>query len=308
MNFYFSTDWKNHLTGARHSECPARLNWIETALRERGLWEKLDHRTASPASDNDLLWCHTPAHLARIAALTQSGGGLADGGDTVVSSESEQVAREVVGAACAAVDEVMKGETTRAFVAGRPPGHHAERDRIMGFCLFNAVAVAARRAQLQHGVKRVAILDWDVHHGNGTQDIFYKDNSVLFVSLHGSPLWPYSGLADETGSGAGRGFTRNFPLENGSGRAEYEAAWREVETEVREFKPELILVSAGFDAHARDPLGGMTLQSEDFGWLATEVRRWADELCDGRVVGITEGGYDRAGLGESVAATLEAWL
>jgi acetoin utilization deacetylase AcuC-like enzyme len=272
------------------------------------LWEQLKHGTWQPADYDTLLLCHKPSHLARIHTLTAAGGGYADHGDTVVSPDSEAEARDVVGAARAAIDDVMSGKVQNAFVACRPPGHHAESNRTMGFCLFNTVAIAARYAQCAHNLKRVAILDWDVHHGNGTQQIFYGHSSVLFVSLHQSPHWPYSGDIHETGTGEGVGFNLNYPLRAGSGIAEYSRIWDEVEERVRAFAPELILVSCGFDAHQNDPLGEMELCSEDFATLMRRTRRLAEELCDGRLVAVLEGGYDLTALGESTALVLKEML
>ena len=303
--FYFSEYWKRHDTGPRHPERPAKLDAIEKAVQDAGLWDAMRHGEWSAADDATLLLCHSPQYLAKISALTNAGGGLADSGDTVVSADSEAVARDVVGAACAAVDDVMNGTVDNAFVASRPPGHHAETSRAMGFCLFNNVAIAARHAQRVHGLDRVAILDWDVHHGNGTQEIFYSDPSVLFVSLHQSPHWPYSGDVSENGVAAGVGYTANYPMPSDSNCETYGKVWDEVGELVRSFRPELILVSCGFDAHAQDPLGGMELRSADYAALTRSTRQWAEELCGGRLILLLEGGYDLQSLGESTVMVLK---
>jgi acetoin utilization deacetylase AcuC-like enzyme len=222
--------------------------------------------------------------------------------DTFTSPESYDVALLAAGAACQAVDHVLgSGAGTRAFALVRPPGHHAERGKAMGFCLFNNVAIAAAHARAQ-GLDRVAIVDYDVHHGNGTQASFYTDPSVLFVSSHQYPYYPGTGAANETGAGAGKGFTINLPLEAGATDADYELVYeRVVLPALRKFKPQLLLVSAGFDAHHRDPLAGMRLTTGQFGRLTALIAGVAEEVCDGRVVALTEGGYDL----EALAASLD---
>lgn len=301
--FFFDPISKKHDNGPRHPERPTRIDAIELGLRESGLWETLARPEWAPASDADLLWCHTPELVASVRQMAESGGASFDS-DTRVSPLSNDVARLAAGAAIAAVDAVSGGEFDNAFVAMRPPGHHATRDTAMGFCLFNHVAIAARHAQLK-GIERVAILDFDVHHGNGTQDIFYEDASVFFCSLHQWPLYPGSGAAAETGRGAGTGATLNIPLEAGSEWHEYLAAWEEAGRAAKLFGPQLILISCGFDAHARDPLGGMNLKSEDFAQLIRVAKQWAKELCDNRLVCILEGAYDLTALKESTVAVIE---
>ncbi|MDQ3813074.1 MAG: histone deacetylase [Armatimonadota bacterium] len=295
--------FRDHDAGPGHPERPARLEAIEKALRQEGLWDELDHRKIFPADDEDILRCHTPEHLERIRHLAQAGGGWIDS-DTHVSSVSFDVAKLAVGAALGAVDAVLGGECDNAFVAARPPGHHAESHHAMGFCLFNNVACAARSAQRQHGLQRVAILDWDVHHGNGTQEIFYDDPSVFFVSTHQWPLYPGTGRAEERGRGAGLGTTLNFPLPAGSGDYEYACVWESIGETVETFRPQLILVSAGFDAHIRDPLANMLMSAAGFERLMRETKRWAAQWCDNRVVCVLEGGYDLSGLSSSVVAVV----
>ena len=306
--FYTHPDFALHSNGAGHPERPERLEAIYSALREAGLWDELAHPTFESASEDDLTRCHTRGHIERIKALAAAGSGWLDA-DTTVGPRSFEVAKLASGAAIAATRAVLKGEFDNAFVAARPPGHHAESgadlDSPWGFCLFDHVAVAARWAQSEMGIERVAILDFDVHHGNGTQQIFFDDPSVLFVSLHQSPLFPGTGSRRETGNGAGEGATLNYPLPPGSDGEIYRQVWQEVGERVRAFQPQLILLSAGYDAHAQDPLASMQLQASDYADLIADAKKWADELCDGKLVAILEGGYNLAALGESVVATIQ---
>lgn len=306
--FYFHPDFKVHSNGPRHPERPTRLDAIRDALQTADLWDKLAHPAWESASETDLEWCHTPAHIARVKQMAEQGGGKLDG-DTKVGPRSFEIAKLASGAAIAATRAVVAGKFDNAFVASRPPGHHAESGRRAGspwgFCLFDHVAVAARWAQRELGIERVAILDFDVHHGNGTQEIFYADNSVLFASLHESPLFPGTGERGETGEGAGKGATLNFPLPAGCDGEIYRKVWALVGNAVREFGPDLILLSAGYDAHQKDPLGHMNLTTEDYADLISDAKGWARELCEGRLVAVLEGGYHLGALGQSVAATVE---
>lgn len=306
-SFFYSPRFAQHEHPGSHPERPERLEAVTSALKQVGLWDKLDHREWQAASELDLWTCHTRAHIERVKDLATRGGGHLDG-DTFVGPESFEVASLVAGAAVEAARLVMSGETNNAFVCARPPGHHAESGRDAyspwGFCLFNAVAVAARVAQRNFGAKKVAILDFDVHHGNGTQEIFYSDPSVLFVSLHQDRLFPHSGASQDTGEGKGVGTTLNFPLPAKSNGAVYHRVWGQVGAKVREFQPDLILLSAGFDAHEADPLGGMKLSADDFGALVWDAKSWANELCDGKLVAVLEGGYDLDALAASVVITL----
>ena len=305
--FYTHPNFALHFNGDGHPEKPERLKAITGAVRDAGIWDELAHSPFQPATELDLARCHTQAHIERVKQMAKNGGGKLDG-DTSVGADSFDVAKLASGAAIAATRAVVRGEFDNAFVASRPPGHHAESgvnpDSPWGFCLFDHVAVAARWAQEQTEVSRVAILDFDVHHGNGTQQIFYADESVLFVSLHQWPLFPGTGAREETGAGKGKGTTLNFPLAAGSDGEVYRRVWNEVGDQVRAFAPDLILLSAGYDAHARDPLGSMGLQAEDFAALVAQAKSWANELCGGKLVAILEGGYNLSALGESVVATL----
>jgi acetoin utilization deacetylase AcuC-like enzyme len=305
--FFSHPKFLEHDNGAHHPESAARLQSIEAALRRDGLWQRILHPHFEAASSEQLEYCHEPQLIEEIRNMAAVGGGQIDG-DTRVSAASYDAASLAVGAALCAVDGVLAGRWQNAFVASRPPGHHATRSRAMGFCLFNTIAIAARHARRAHGLKRVAVVDFDVHHGNGTQDIFYEDGSVFFASVHQWPLYPGTGRPNERGSGAGEGATLNIPLEGGHGNAEYLQVWNEVGKAVKAFRPELILVSAGFDAHRDDPLGGMKLTPEGFAALTRSTLDWSCELCESRVVCVLEGGYSLNGLAESVAMVVETLL
>ena len=264
-----------------------------------------DVREPRAATKEQLTRVHHPDYVGLIRET--AGRAAALDPDTYTSPESYEVACVAAGAACQAVDSVLDGpKGTRAFALVRPPGHHAERGRAMGFCLFNNIAIAAAHARAR-GLQRVAVVDYDVHHGNGTQWTFFEDPSVLFVSSHQLPFYPGTGDVDEIGQGAGRGFTVNLPLEAGATDADYELVYQRVAVPiVRQFRPELILVSAGFDAHARDPLAGMRVSTEQFGRLTALIVDLADEVCGGRVVAVTEGGYDLQALAASLTIAIGA--
>lgn len=281
-----------HVTPPGHPERVERLGAVERGLA--GV--PLERRACPSGEEAEVLRCHPAGYLARVkAALPREGWAQLDG-DTFVSPGSHEAAMRAVGGICAAVDAVVSGEASAAFVAGRPPGHHAERETAMGFCLFGTVAIGAKRALDHHGLKRVAIVDFDVHHGNGTQDLLWDEGRCLFVSSHQMPLYPGSGRPEERGA---HGQIVNLPLRAGSGgRAMRELYEKAVFPALAEWKPELLLISAGFDAHADDPLAGLEWQAEDYRWLT-------ERLCDfagGRVVSTLEGGYDPDALAASVAA------
>lgn len=271
----------------------------------------VEQRESGEAAREDLLRVHTEAHVRHVREACElaarKGAVVAIDTDTNVSGASWEAAVGSAGAAIAAARAVAEGDLRTAFVAGRPPGHHATPDRAMGFCLFNSIAVAARWLQAQGHAGRVLIVDWDVHHGNGTQDIFYRDPTVSFVSLHQSPHYPGTGMADERGTGAGEGSTLNVPLPAGTPRAEYRARFESaVEEATRDFPPDFVLVSAGFDVLAGDPLGGMLLEPEDLHAMTRFLIEQAAERCEGRVVALLEGGYDPARLGVGAVAVIRA--
>lgn len=293
-----------HDTGM-HVEHPSRLLALDAELTHRSM---LDDRPAPewfPATDEQVLRAHDPGLLAALERLTVAGGGAIDP-DTVVLPDSLAAARMAAGAGVDAVDRVARGETRRAFVLSRPPGHHATRTRAMGFCLLNTIAIAALHARAS-GFDRVAIIDWDVHHGNGTQDIFEADPHVLFCSSHRFewPFFPGTGHPSERGTGPGAGTTHNVALHAGDGDAAIATALRDVfAPAVRAFKPDLILVSAGYDAHIDDPLGGLRVTDEGFRALATMVRDLAAEATGGRLVAVLEGGYHPRSSARCIAETI----
>jgi acetoin utilization deacetylase AcuC-like enzyme len=296
-----------HQTGA-HPERPLRLASIDLELNERGLADRCMRPTWSPASLEQLARVHDEGYVAEVQRFAAAGGGRLDA-DTVVSQHSYEVARAAAGAACDAVPRVVPGEDRKALCLVRPPGHHALRAAPMGFCLFNSVAVAAATATNDLGLDRVLIVDWDVHHGNGTQDTFWQDEQVGFLSIHRWPFYPGSGDSTETGAGPGLGTTRNLPITFGTPRQEFLATFaNELEAFAAKIRPQLVLVSDGFDAHREDPIGSLELETEDFAELTRVVRQVAASHCEGRIVSLLEGGYHPARLAESVAAHLAALL
>ncbi len=300
VGFLYSEKFLLHRPPAGHPERPDRLASLVEYLKQTSLWQKLTHLQPSPAKQEDILAVHSREHYVVVKEICERGGGMLDEGDTHAVRESFDVALLAAGAVTAAIDAVLTKKVDAAFCAVRPPGHHAERDRAMGFCLFNNVAVGARYAQRVHSIERVAILDWDVHHGNGTQHIFEKDPSVFYISLHQYPFYPGTGARDERGIGDGEGFTLNIPLPAGTGEARYlEAFDQEVVPALREFKPDLLIVSAGFDAHKDDPLGGMRLTEESFATMTERVTGVAPAIS------VLEGGYNLHALARSVAAHIE---
>ena len=295
-------DYRRHATPAGHPERPARLEAIESRLAGTPLWETLPRRTPEPVDDDVLTLVHTRAYVERVAAVAAAGGGALDP-DTAVSPASDRIARLAVGGAIAAADAALAGEVPVAMALVRPPGHHARPGAGMGFCLFNNVALAARHALERRGIERVFVLDWDVHHGNGTAEAFYHDPRVVVCSLHQEHWYPGTGAVTETGEGPGEGATINIPLPAGIGDGGYEYLWEEVVLPLlRATAPGLLLISAGFDAHHADPLGGMLLTAAGFGRLAALVRDTAGATP---IAVVLEGGYDLDGLSYSVAAALE---
>lgn len=294
-----------HITPPGHPERVARHEAVTGALAAER-FAALDRREAPAAARADLLRCHPERYLDRVAQAIPAEGQRALDADTHVSPGSLEPALRGAGGCCAAVDAVLAGEAGNAFVAMRPPGHHAERETAMGFCLFGNAAIAAKRALDHHGLGRVAVLDFDVHHGNGTQDLLWDEARALFASSHQVPLYPGTGASGETGA---HDNVLNLPLPPGSGGAEMRRAWEgTILPRVRDWQPELIVVSAGFDAHADDPLANLEWQTEDFAWLTRRICELARETCGGRVVSTLEGGYDLQALAAGVAAHVDVLM
>lgn len=307
VGLIYHPDYLKHDTGAGHPERPQRLETMIKHLLGTPLWKELQHVQPTPAPLSALHAVHSEEYVATIQQRCAEGDEILDDGDTHVCPVSYDVALLAAGGVIQGVEEVLNGRARSAFCAGRPPGHHAETSRVMGFCLFNNIAIGARYAQKQHGVGRVAIIDWDVHHGNGTQEIFYEDDSVLFISLHQFPLWPGTGAAAERGSGKGEGFTINCPIKSGSTEHEYLEAWKaEIRPAIDTFRPELLMISAGFDAHRDDPLANINLTEQSFGTMTRLARDLADRHCGGRIISVLEGGYNLPALAKSVEVHLSA--
>lgn len=301
MHIYTHPACLLHDTGRGHPERPERLSAVLDALRD-AFGDTLDWREAPRATREQLLRVHAPS-LVSLVLDTAPDHTVALDPDTVLSPHSAEAALRAAGAAVAAVDGVLEGDDRRAFCAVRPPGHHATRDTAMGFCLFNSVAVAAAHALAVHGLARVAIADFDVHHGNGTQAIFAREPRVQFASSHQMPLYPDSGHPRERGAGN----VLNAPLPAGADGAAFRRAWRETLLPALDaFAPQLLLVSAGFDAHARDPLAQLALEAEDYAWITRELVALADRHAGGRVVSLLEGGYDLQALRECSIAHVGA--
>ena len=296
-----------HDTGA-HPESSVRLSETMALLGRTGLLDKLLQLEPQPATEELLSLVHTQAHIQTIKRLDERGGGWIDG-DTVMSALSYRAALLAAGGAVRGVDAVLSGEADAAFALVRPPGHHATPDRAMGFCLFNNVAVAAAYALQHRGLERVLIVDFDVHHGNGTQDIFYQESRVLYFSTHQYPFYPGSGLVGEKGQGPGKGFTVNVPLPASCGDEEYLRVFREVlEPVARGFRPQLVLVSAGLDIHWSDPIGQMSVTVDGLAHFGEFLKGLAAQLCQGRLVYTLEGGYSLQALPQGVRAILEGLL
>jgi acetoin utilization deacetylase AcuC-like enzyme len=309
IHLLYDPAFLTHNTGPGHAETARRLQSILSTLEaDETLRGRIHNVTPRPASEHDLQRCHSETMIREIRDFIAHGGTHLDS-DTPVSDESFDVARLAAGAAIIAVDAVMAHDGGKAFALSRPPGHHATPHRAMGFCLFNHAAIAARYAQDVHGLERVLIVDWDVHHGNGTQDIFWSDDTVFYFSTHQYPHYPGTGARDEAGEGKGTGFTLNIPLPARTSASAHRQAYADALKHIEErFSPDLVIISAGFDSHQNDPLGNLMLEDNDFAEMTKDVLRIAEKHANGRVVSLLEGGYNLEVLGGSVQAHLAAML
>lgn len=302
----FDPTYGQHNPGPGHPESPDRYTVLERHWQTLGLLDRLPRIGARRATEDEILLCHTLPYWRTVQEDTARGALTLSTGDTAMGPNSLDIALLAAGGVLATVDAVFAGEVENAFAVVRPPGHHATASRGMGFCFFNNAAIAARYAQQRYGVERVLIVDWDVHHGNGTQDIFYSDPSVFFLSTHQSPWYPGTGAVDETGEDRGRGTTLNRPLPAGSGREVILPVYgRTLRDEMRNYRPDFVLISAGFDSRSGDPLGQFQLADPDFVELTSILLEVADVHCGGRLVSVLEGGYSLIGLPAAATAHLQ---
>lgn len=309
VGFVTHPDYEDHRTGMTHPERPERLQAILRHLDRTGIRKDLVAIAPRTADAESIERVHDAAYIRHVESFCRSGRAIIDSIDTEISERSYHASLLATGGAMAAADAVMEGTVAHAFCAVRPPGHHALKDAAMGFCLFNSVAVTARHLQARHGLERVLIVDWDVHHGNGTQDAFYEDPSVFFFSIHQFPFYPGTGSLGERGSGAAEGTTLNAPMAAGGTDDDYLRVFDStLAPAVARFAPQFILISAGFDAHREDPLAGMSLSEAGYDRLTSVVRSWAETFCGGRVVSLLEGGYSLDALPRSVEAHLARLL
>ncbi len=291
----------SHHTGPRHPECSERLTSAHAMLSRQEWFDSLHQYPTRKASPDTVQLIHDPGYIDRVQRACESGVRHIDTPDVSVSTASCEVALNATGSVLEIADQVMAGNVDNGFAMVRPPGHHAEVAEAMGFCLFNSVAVAARYLQSKYGLERILILDWDVHHGNGTQHIFEQDSSVFYISLHQFPHYPGTGSLSETGIGEGEGATLNCPMSPGLGDRQYREAFEDIILpRAKAFCPDAVLISAGFDAHRADPLGAINLNNGSYVWMTRMMMELADQCCAGRLISVLEGGYDLTALSESV--------
>jgi acetoin utilization deacetylase AcuC-like enzyme len=304
---YYHELFGKHLEGYPHVESPERYRTVMERLRGCPFIDKLEFIEAAPAKKEWITAVHEESYFETIMSMKIDGYAVLDMGDTVATAATQEAALHSAGAGVQAVDDVLSGRLESAFCAGRPPGHHAERGRAMGFCIFNNIAVAASWLLSEGGLERVAVIDWDVHHGNGTERIFLEDPRVLYVSLHQYPHYPGTGQGEMVGMGKGTGYTLNIPMISGSDDDSYRDAFNSrILPAIDKFAPQFILISAGFDAHAGDPLSGAVLSTGMFGEMTGMLVESAGRNCGGRIVSLMEGGYDLGALADSVEAHVAA--
>lgn len=302
--FSYHPAYLKHDTGAGHPERPDRLRAGLAALQESDVWDKLLQIEPTPASIDQIAYAHNPRYSDYIKQYCEAEIPLTY--DTIVVHDSFDIALLSTGGVLSIAEAVVTDKAKNGFAMVRPPGHHATPGQSMGFCLFNNIAITARYLQREHGVGRVAIVDWDVHHGNGTQDIFYEDETVFFFSIHQSPLYPGTGSKNDKGGGKAYGTTLNVPVPPGSGDGDYITIFQDILIPaLRDYAPEIILISAGFDAHFLDPLGNINITAEGFATLTDMIMEIAEETASGRIVSALEGGYSLEGLSESIVAHVE---
>ena len=300
--FVYHPDYLKHNTGERHPENSGRLVHLLEHLRETETLQELEHIKPYNSSPKWIKLVHSPNYIKSIEDACKNGVEMLDA-DTIISRDSYDVALLAVGGVLAGVDAVIKNKVENAFCAVRPPGHHAEYERAMGFCIFNNIAVASRYIQKKHNLKKVLIVDWDAHHGNGTQNAFYQDPSVYYFSVHQSPHYPGTGKEEEIGEKEGEGFTLNMPMAAGSGDVEYLEAFENIlYPAAKQFSPDFVLISAGFDGHKDDPLSNLNLTAEGYQNLTRIIMDLSKECCQGKLVSILEGGYNIKAFSESVEA------
>lgn len=299
----------DHKTTQGHPESPQRLKAIIDKLKSDNLYSRLVQISPEPVDIKWLTTVHTNEYIEHVKQSCQNNVAYLDSTDTPISENSYDVALAAAGGVLKAVDAVIDGKVTNAFCAVRPPGHHAVKDKAMGFCIFNNIAIAARYIQQKHNLPKILIVDWDVHHGNGTQEMFYDDPSILYFSTHRYPFYPGTGAESEKGSGDGSNYNINVPLPAGSGDEDFIKAFRDkLEPAAMKFDPDFVLISAGFDAHVDDPLGGMRVTTEGFAEVTRIVKTIAQNCCGGRLVSVLEGGYDLEGLSDSVRAHIQVLM
>ncbi|MBI3313717.1 MAG: histone deacetylase [Candidatus Omnitrophica bacterium] len=304
--FLYDARYLEHDTGKGHPESPARLQSSISHLRNLPWFSRLKNFAPKPADEKWIETVHSLEYIRRAEEVSRSGFAYLDTRDVMISEKSFAIAKLAVGGALELADQMMGGHIQNGFALLRPPGHHAEQEYAMGFCIFNNIAITARYLQKQHRLDKILILDWDVHHGNGTQHTFEEDPSVFYISLHQFPFYPGTGRADEVGIGKGKGATLNCPMEAGSTDRDYEHAFtQKILPAIKKYKPEAVLISAGFDAHTADPLAQICLSTEFYGWMTQRMMEAADQSAGGKILSLLEGGYNLDVMPHCIAAHLE---